>query len=69
MTDAGERQHAWEARRVCAEMERMTGRSYRMKLEALDAESLRELRRFVRDAEEESRARARRAQLQPWRKP
>lgn len=49
------------------ELYRMTGREYRIHYDSLDLESLRELLRFVRDADAEARNRAKRAQLNPWR--
>ncbi|MCB9609828.1 MAG: hypothetical protein H6716_24770 [Polyangiaceae bacterium] len=36
-----------------AELQRLTGRRYAIKLEQLDDDSLQELRRLVRDAQEE----------------
>ncbi len=36
-----------------ADFHRLTGRDYRIKFEALDAESLRELQRFLRDLHHE----------------
>lgn len=56
-------------RSVKAEMMRATSRDYRINLEALDPESLREMLRFLRDIEHEKRMAARKAQLQPWRRP
>jgi len=55
--------------RVRAEVRRASGRDYRINLEALDAESLRELLRLLRDLEGEKRNATRRAQLTPWRRP
>ena len=43
------------------------GRRYRIDLEALDFQSLRELQRLVRDLVEEKEHTARKARLQPWR--
>jgi hypothetical protein len=57
------------ARQVLAEMCRLTGHDYRIDLAKLNAGELREMLRFLRDAESESRNRARRAQLTPWRRP
>jgi hypothetical protein len=51
-------------------MFRLTGRTYpRIDLAKLDVEELRDMLRFIRDAEAEGASRARRAQLQPWRRP
>jgi hypothetical protein len=57
------------ARQLLAEMRRLTGRDYRIDLAKLNAGELREMQRFLRDAESESQIRARRAQLTPWRRP
>lgn len=56
-------------RLVEAELQRATGRRYRIALSALDEESLRELLRLLRDLDHEKRSAARRAQLTPWRRP
>jgi len=53
---------------VRGEMRRATGRDYRVNLEALDAESLREMLRFMRDIEHEKRIAINRARTQPWRR-
>jgi hypothetical protein len=50
-----------------AELARATGRRYRIDLGALDAESLRELQRILRDLEHEKQAAVNRARLTPWR--
>lgn len=50
-----------------AEMARATGRSYRMDLEALDVESLREIQRLLRDVDGDKRQAVQRARLTPWR--
>jgi hypothetical protein len=42
-------------------------RRYRIDLEALDHQSLRELQRLVRDLVEEKEEAARKARLMPWR--
>ena len=54
---------------VLAQIGRGTGRRYEIKLELLDANSLRELQRLLRDLDDEKRAAARKAQLTPWRRP
>lgn len=61
-----------EAMALVREMRSFTGKVYLIPeedLEGLGVEALRELRRFVRDAEFEGQMRARKAQLQPWRRP
>ena len=50
-----------------AEMARATGRSYRVDLDALDVESLRELQRLLRDLDAERRMAVQRARMMPWR--
>lgn len=50
-----------------AELARATGRRYRIDLDALDAESLRELQRLLRDLDHEKQAAVNRARLMPWR--
>ena len=50
-----------------AEMTRATGRSYRVDLDALDVESLRELQRLLRDLDAERRMAVQRARMMPWR--
>ena len=51
-----------------AEMARATGRSYdRLKLDALDMDSLRELQRLLRDLDAERRMAVQRARMMPWR--
>lgn len=57
------------ARQVEAEIARATGRRYHIDLAALDAASLRELLRLLRDLDHEKVAAARRAQRTPWRRP
>ena len=52
-----------------AEIQRATGRRYRIDLEALDQESLRELRRLLRDLEDERRRSVQQARMTPWRLP
>jgi hypothetical protein len=52
-----------------AEIQRATGRRYRIDLEALDQESLRELRRLLRDLEDERRRAVQQARMTPWRLP
>ena len=52
-----------------AEMARATaGRSYRIALDQLDRESLRELQRLLRDLESERQSAVRDARLYPWRR-
>lgn len=50
-----------------AEVARTTGRRYRLDLDALDIESLRELQRLLRDLDHEKQAAVNRARLMPWR--
>ncbi len=50
-----------------AEMLRATGRSYRIDLEALDVQSLREMQRLLRDVVADKGAAVRRARIEPWR--
>jgi len=50
-----------------AELARATGRRYRINLDALDAESLRELQRLLRDLDHEKQAAVNRARMMPWR--
>lgn len=45
------------------------GKRYDIALETLDQRSLRELHRFILDAGVEAHAKARRAQMTPWRRP
>jgi hypothetical protein len=52
-----------------AEIQRATGRRYRIDLEALAQESLRELRRLLRDLEDERRRAVQQARMTPWRLP
>ncbi|HHQ41283.1 MAG TPA: hypothetical protein ENK20_03205 [Chromatiales bacterium] len=52
-----------------AEIQRATGRRYRIDLEALDQESLGELRRLLRDLEDERRRAVQQARMTPWRLP
>jgi hypothetical protein len=49
-----------------AELARATGRRYRIDLDALDVESLRELQRVLRDLDPERQAAVNRARLMPW---
>jgi hypothetical protein len=51
-----------------AHIARATSRRYRIQLDALDIESLREVQRLLRDLESEQRNAARRAQTMPWRR-
>ncbi|MCC7380394.1 MAG: hypothetical protein IT384_01085 [Deltaproteobacteria bacterium] len=50
-----------------AELARATGHRYRIELDALDVESLRELQRLLRDLDHEKQAAVNRARLMPWR--
>ena len=52
-----------------AEIQRATGRRYQVDLDALDQESLRELRRLLRDLEDERRRAVQQARMTPWRLP
>ena len=51
-----------------AEMARATGRTYRIALDQLDRESLRELQRLLRDLDHERQGAVRDARLFPWRR-
>jgi len=52
-----------------AEMARTTGgRTYRIALDQLDRESLRELQRLLRDVDSERQSAVRDARLYPWRR-
>lgn len=51
------------------EMYRLTNRSYRIVWEKLEPVELREMQRFLRDIDTEMHQRARRAQMNPWRRP
>lgn len=53
---------------LTAEISRATGRRYRIKLDALDDESLRELQRLLRDLDHEKQMAVQQARLQPWRR-
>jgi hypothetical protein len=53
---------------VNGEIGRATNRRYRINLDALDDESLRELQRLLRDLDYEKRTAASRAQTMPWRR-
>ena len=56
--------------RLRAEMVQATGRRYEgLDLDAMDAGSLRELARLLRDLDGERRADAERARMNPWRTP
>ena len=52
---------------ITAEVNRQVGRRYRIQFEALDDESLRELRRLLRDLDHEKQMAVQQARLQPWR--
>ena len=51
-----------------SEITRATGRRYRIQLDALDDESLRELQRLLRDLDHEKQMAVQQARLQPWRR-
>jgi hypothetical protein len=51
-----------------AEISRMSGRQYRIKFDQLDAESLREMQRLLRDLDLEKHMAVRRMQMTPWRR-
>lgn len=53
-------------RQLQAEIGRRTGRRYRIRFDALDEESLRELLRLLRNLEQEQDAAVSRARLLPW---
>jgi hypothetical protein len=53
---------------LVAEISRATGRRYRIQLEALEDESLRELQRLLRDLDHEKQRVVQQARLQPWRR-
>ena len=53
---------------VLAEITRASGRRYRLHVEALDDESLRELQRLLRDLDHEKQMAVQQARLQPWRR-
>jgi hypothetical protein len=56
-------------RALIAEMHRLTGgRHYRLHLDELDVDNLRELLRFVRDADTERCSAINRARINPWRR-
>ena len=50
-----------------AEMARATGKRYQVKLELLDAASLRDLQRLLRDLDHEKQMAVNQARLFPWR--
>lgn len=52
-----------------AELARATGRRYRIDLDALDIESLRELHRVLHDLDHEKQTAVNRARIMPWRIP
>lgn len=52
-----------------AEIARSLGRRYAIRLDLLDAQSLRELQRLLRDLEDERRAAIQKARMTPWRQP
>lgn len=52
-----------------AELARATGRRYRIDLDTLDVESLRELQRLLRDLDLEKQAAVNRARMMFWRTP
>ena len=55
-------------RRLRAHIAR-TGRAYRIDLEALDLDSLRDLERLLRDLEYDRRRDVEQARIFPWRRP
>jgi hypothetical protein len=67
MSSQPEKGHLVQA--VTAAMHRLTGGRYRLHLEELDADNLRELLRFVRDADNERCNAVNRARINPWRRP
>lgn len=54
--------------RLVAEITHATGRRYRIKLDTLDDESLRELQRLLRDLDHEKQMAVQQVRLQPWRR-
>lgn len=54
---------------IRAEVQRSTGRRYRIDLESLDLESLRDLQRLLRDLDAEHQMAVQRARMLPWRAP
>ncbi len=50
-----------------AEMNRVTGRRYNIQLELLDATSLRDLQRLLRDLDHDKQMATRNARIFPWR--
>jgi len=67
--DAGEYERRQLAEWLRAEMARATGgRTYRIALDQLDATSLRELQRLLRDLDDERRGAIRDVRLFPWRR-
>jgi len=54
---------------IRAEVLRTTGRRYRIDLESLDIQSLRELQRLLRDLEAEKDMAVRRSRIFPWKSP
>ena len=51
-----------------AELARAPGRRYRIDLDGLDVECLREVQRLLRDLDYEKQAAVNRARLMPWRR-
>ena len=67
--DAGDYERRQLVEWLRAEMARATaGRTYRIALEQIDRESLRELQRLMRDLEDERQRAVRDARLYPWRR-
>jgi hypothetical protein len=56
-------------RAIEREIYHTAGRYYRIELELLDVQSLRELHRLLQDLDDEKRSAANRARLMPWRTP
>jgi hypothetical protein len=51
-----------------AEIAQASGRRYRIQLDQLDLQSLREMHRLLRDLDSEKRNAANRARMMPWRR-
>jgi len=67
MSDEEMRMAAVLAREVDGAIQRATGRRYRIKLDGMDVESLRELIRLLKDLEHDKMMAVRRARREPWR--
>jgi phosphoserine phosphatase len=55
-------------RLIESEIAQVTGRAYRIKLDNLDEESLREVIRLIRDLRQDKQAAVYRARITPWRR-